>query len=72
MIQVELDMRMVSLSEMTRAMRGLDLLPAPTEWVLVAPDGRLWTAEPAVLIQVLMPHHPLLKPMGMGELLGGG
>lgn len=51
----------VSLEKMTAAMREIGLLAMPTEWVLLSPDGRMWKGDPAKLLQVLMPHHPLLQ-----------
>lgn len=35
--------------------------PVDTQWLLVAPDGRVWRAEPKDLLQVLVPYHPLLS-----------
>lgn len=53
--------------QVIQAMRELELLPKPP-WVLVAPDGRVWANDnPAELLQVLMPYHPLLRPLGFGH-----
>jgi hypothetical protein len=60
--------RTVTTAEVLSAMRKIDLLPRQKEWMLVAPDGRIWKADPEKLLQVLMPYHPLLKPMSLGEM----
>jgi hypothetical protein len=46
-----------------QAMRlALENLRTSNEWLLVAPDGRVWiTADVQDLFMVLSPHHPLLK-----------
>ena len=43
------------------AMRELEMIAPPNEWVLVAPDGRVWRQKPEDLLKVLMPFHPLLQ-----------
>lgn len=53
----------ITLEDLKRAMREIDLLPRPTEWVLVSPDGKVWKAEPWDLLKVLMPYHPLFKQL---------
>ena len=60
--------RTVSAPEIARAMREIDLLPREKEWMLVAPDGRIWKAAPEKLLLVLMPYHPLLKPVSFGQM----
>jgi hypothetical protein len=60
--------RTVTTAEVLSAMREIDLLPKQTDWVLLAPDGRMWKGEPEKLLQVLMPQHPLLKPIAFGEI----
>ena len=49
--------RLDDLKEMERVMKEL----APSAWMLLSPDGRAWKGKPEELLQVLMPHHPLLK-----------
>jgi hypothetical protein len=46
-----------------QAMRlALENLRTSNEWMLVAPDGRVWiTSDVQDLFMVLSPHHPLLK-----------
>lgn len=54
----------LSLEAMQRVMRELELLPQQP-WTLIAPDGRVWVQQdPAELLKVLLPFHPLLSPMG--------
>lgn len=52
----------VSLEKMRQVMLELELTTRPTEWLLCSPDGKMWNGKPEELLQVLMPHHPLLKP----------
>jgi hypothetical protein len=52
---------MLSLKEMLTAM-------PKAQWVLYAPDGRVWIkSDPAELLTVLMPYHPLLKLPSFGS-----
>lgn len=51
----------VTLEAMMRAMREVDLVAQPTEWTLIAPDGRVWRGDVQHMFMVLAPHHPLLK-----------
>ena len=55
------NMKPLSIADVERAVREIDLLPKQTEWTLMSPDGRFWKGTPEKLLQVLMPHHPLLK-----------
>lgn len=51
----------VDLEAMADVARVLKALP-PGEWVLMDPQGRTWISpDPADLLKVLMPHHPLMK-----------
>lgn len=43
------------------AMQKMEMIAPPNEWVLVAPDGRVWRQKPEELLKVLMPFHPLLQ-----------
>lgn len=44
-----------------RAMREAGLLdPAPSDWALIAPDGRVYKGRPEQLLPVLAQHHPFL------------
>lgn len=54
-------MQPVSLEKIHQVVRELELVPRLTEWVLCSPDGKMWKGKPEELLQVLMPHHPLLK-----------
>lgn len=53
----------ITLEAMLNAMRQVDLLPQPTEWTLLSPSGQVWRGTPEDLLQILLPHHPLLRPM---------
>ena len=44
-------------------LKTLEKLKPNDEWWLAAPDGRVWKGRPEELLQVLLPHHPLLKQM---------
>lgn len=59
----------LTLDDIQKAVDAIEALPKPTEWMLASPDGRFWKGKPEELLNVLMPHHPLLKPMSLGELL---
>ena len=51
------------------AMQEVELLATPTDWILLSPDGKVWKGDPLKLLQVLMPHHPLLKTPSLKELI---
>ena len=51
----------VSLEAVTRAAQEIGLLERPTEWTLIAPDGRVWVGDVAHIFSALTPHHPPLK-----------
>lgn len=56
-------MRHVSLEMMLETKSRIEALPKG-KWVLISPDGKAWVEEdPAELLKVLLPHHPLLKPL---------
>ncbi len=59
----------VSLTAMTAAMQEIGLLAMPTDWILLSPDGQVWKGDPMKLLQVLMPHHPLLKTPSFRDML---
>lgn len=55
----------ISPEAMLRVFREIDLLMPKPEWVLIAPDGRTWVKQdPADLLPVLLPYHPMLKLPG--------
>lgn len=56
-------------AKMLNAMRELEFIAPPNEWVLVAPDGRVWRQKPDELLKVLMPYHPLLQMPSFKDLL---
>lgn len=60
-----------SLADILKAQEAINKMRFTDQWTLVAPDGRMWQGMPTDLLQVLMPHHPLLQPMGFGEMEGG-
>lgn len=51
-----------TIATLTRAMQAVGLSPTPDEWMLAAPDSRVWRGKPEEMMQVLAPYHPLLKP----------
>lgn len=51
----------LTLDQLERAMREVDLLPKNDEWMLVSPDGKVWRGDVQHIFMVLAPHHPLLK-----------
>ena len=59
----------ITVEELKRVMQEIDLLPKLEDWILAAPDGRVFKGKPEELLQVLMPYHPLLKPRSIGELM---
>lgn len=59
----------LSIADIERVMREIDLLPKETDWMLAAPDGRCWKGKPEQLLAILLPHHPLLKMPTWQELL---
>lgn len=52
----------LTLDQLERAMREVDLLPKNDGWMLVSPDGKVWRGDVQHIFMVLAPHHPLLKP----------
>jgi hypothetical protein len=51
-----------SVLDLLAAREAVDRIKPVNEWMLVAPDGRVWiTADVQELFMVLSPHHPLLK-----------
>lgn len=56
-------------AKVINAMLELEFIAPPNEWVLVAPDGRVWRQKPQELLQVLMPYHPLLQMPSFKDLL---
>ena len=54
--------------ETKQLLRDLEAFKPPPEWVLVSSSGDVWKGKPEELLQVLMPYHPLLKPLTLGEL----
>jgi hypothetical protein len=56
-----------TIADIERAMIKAEGLLNPTAWVLVSPSGEVFAGQPEVLLQVLMPHHPLLKSMQFSE-----
>lgn len=55
-------MQTLTLADLERAMREIDLLPKNKDWLLVDPNGNCWkTDDVAKLIGVLAQHHPYLK-----------
>ena len=54
----------ITIADLQRAMREIDLLPKNKDWLLVDPAGNCWkTDDVAVLMGILAQHHPLLKPI---------
>lgn len=61
------NMRPVTPEEMRRVMAELDLRlePPNQDWLLMAPDGRVWKGDVQTMFCVLAPHHPYLQIGGM-------
>lgn len=57
-----------TLDDLQKAADLIKSIPLHTDWVLAAPDGRVWKGHPADLLNILLPHHPLMKPMSLGEI----
>ena len=57
------NMRPLTFEEVERVVKDLpDLFGnQPQEWMLMAPDGRVWTGDVPKLVLVLMQHHPLMN-----------
>lgn len=63
------NMKSITIADLERAMREIDLLPKNTDWMLASPDGRAWKGKPEDLLRVLAQHHPLLtEPFKFGGL----
>ena len=60
----------MTLESLLKVKQEFEKLSLDKKWTLVAPDGRMWQGMPNDLLQVLMPLHPLLQPLGLGEILG--
>lgn len=53
--------QLATLEQVIEAKRKIEKLPKG-EWLLISPDGRIWgSPDPAELLPVLLPYHPLLK-----------
>jgi hypothetical protein len=55
---------MVPVSEeaIRAALREIGMMPTPTNWTLIAPDGRAYIGDIQQIMGVIMQHHPLFKP----------
>jgi hypothetical protein len=53
----------LSIADIEKVMRDIDLLPKNTDWFLMSPDGRAWKGKPEEMLLILMPYHPLLRGM---------
>lgn len=51
----------VSIAAMTKAKQEINLLPKPDQWVLIDPQGRVYTGSVTDVTRVLLMEHPLLK-----------
>lgn len=58
----------LTLDDIQKAVDQVEAFKVGTDWILGAPDGRVWKGNPEQLLQVLMPYHPLLKPMSLKDL----
>lgn len=55
-------MKALSIADIERAMREIDLLPKNKDWLLMDPAGNCWkTDDIAKLMSVLASHHPWLR-----------
>ena len=50
-----------TLEDVQRARDAIEKLSHNNEWMLIAPDGRMWKGDAQRMFMVLAPHHPLLK-----------
>lgn len=51
----------ISADVMTKAMQEINLLPKPDQWVLIDPQGRVYTGKVEDVTRALLTHHPLLN-----------
>lgn len=62
------DMRPVSVETLTRAMREINLLPKPDQWLVVDPQGRMYKGTVEQMTRVLVQAHPLMRtPFELSE-----
>lgn len=56
------NMKSLSIADIERAMREIDLLPKNKDWLLMDPNGNCWkTDDVAALMGILAAHHPMLR-----------
>ncbi len=55
------DMQPVSIETLKKAMKELELLPKPDQWLVVDPHGRMYKGDVEQMTRVLLAQHPLLK-----------
>lgn len=57
-----------TIEDIKRVEQLVSSIKASTDWVLASPDGHMWRGHPADLLNVLIPHHPLMQPLSFGEM----
>lgn len=67
------DMQPVSMETMTRAMKEIDLLPKPDQWIVIDPQGRTYKGKVEQVLPVLTAAHPFFKtPLAFGAMWPNG
>ena len=61
----------ITMDDIFAAVERFKSLPkAPTEWIVISPDGKMYRGEMQDVIWPLLAAHPLLKPLTPGAMLG--
>lgn len=53
----------VSLETLLNAMREIEMLPKPDQWIVIDPHGRMYSGTVEHVMRVLAAEHPLLATM---------
>lgn len=67
----------ISVDDLMKAMRDIDLLPRLNEWIIVDPQGRMYKGKFEDVFPVMLRDHPLFKglermPIAFGIPNGDG
>jgi len=55
----------LTLGDLELVARIIEEHPAPTEWTLISPDGRIWKGDVNHIFSVVAANHPLMKIGGV-------
>jgi hypothetical protein len=55
----------LTLEDLELVVRHIENHPAPTEWTLISPDGRIWKGDVNHMFNVVSANHPLMKIGGV-------